>query len=32
MTETDWAEKKMACPFARDNQILPKFGKNPVLG
>ena len=24
--------KKMDCPVARDNQILPKFAKNPVLG
>ena len=24
--------KKMDCPVTRDNQILPKFGKNPVLG
>ena len=31
MTKTDWV-KKMDCPVARDNQILPKFAKNPVLG
>ena len=24
--------KKMDCPVARDNQILPKYAKNPVLG
>ena len=29
-TQIYWA-KKMDCPVARDNQILSKFAKNPVL-